>query len=112
MSEGLLKSLDLLAGKLGTTSEQLWGILVAQAHIAVIESMITAIGGVLLLIVCRVVWRKGENANCDDTASEFIAIIGGVLGVILIGYGFFSMITPLLNPDYYALQRILDALGN
>ena len=112
LQEELLTRLDLLAAKLGVTSEHLWGVLIKQARIEVIESILTLIVVVMGILVCVYFWRKilqlGGSVgsvllNAFFTSLLLILSIGAVIDIM-------NIPTLLFNPEYWALQKVLGAL--
>ena len=112
----LLKRLDALAAKLGTTAGNLWQIYVAQARVEIIQDILVgcllwAISGFCLYAVIR--WDKTPPA--DDLSSVdgdpqaiafFVALFAFVIGV----YWLYCAVTPWLNPQYWAFRQILSDL--
>ena len=96
----------------------LWGVLVKQAYISAIIDICYY---VFLLVICALLvwfWQplfKGIVAAADKT--DGIAIIAvvllGILFAIVLLVAFFSVggtVTALINPEYWALKEILQAL--
>jgi hypothetical protein len=111
-----------LADKLGTTSEYLWGVLLKQAPI----SAATDAAAVIILLavtfyVCRLVFKKTTTPpKTEDEpypepeweeAEAFLAWV--VAGCSVVGTTIFvtasiqSVVTALLNPEYWALQQLM-----
>lgn len=110
----LLKRLDLLAEKLGTTGAHLWLVMVRQAKITAIEDLIY---GLLFLALTFGGYRLAKFflAHCEDWD------VGGYVGLVLswiasaiaflVGIGYlYAAIPEMLNPEFWALQQILDKL--
>lgn len=98
-----------LAEKFGTTTEHLWGVLVAQAPItcgvnAVIIGSLLLVGASGLLVG----WRTDIDEQPGRSVAGFA--LGGIFtlfGVCLtIGYGA-TIMSGFLNPEYWALMNIL-----
>jgi|ERR1700679_3676465 len=109
MNEELLKRLDLLAAKLNTTGEALWGSLIKQARIdAIQDSAITlgllAASWALYRYVC---WSAKDDA--DPGHIVFAVSMSIVTIILLIIYGT-PIATEWLNPQYYAFDKILHLL--
>ncbi len=116
MNEQTLQMLQALADKLNTTAENLWAVLIAQARIEGIVSIIWATACLVVIIigikVCKWIYNGLMNDDWDDIAFAPLCLVG-IATVILI----FPMIahinwaiTCLLNPEYYALTHILRAV--
>src|ERR1017187_7037314 len=110
ISEELLKRLDVLAQKMGTTIDHLWQVLVRQAYIeAYLAIFWIIISAVIITVSCRYILKSVEMDEEDPISAGrvTISITLGVLAVILfivaccnvfsIGY--------LFNPEYYALGQ-------
>lgn len=119
LKEELLKRLDVLAAQLGTTSEYIWEVLIKQARVeAVISVVAVAFGIVLLVIGCYLGRRLAVNVKEiieADTPALFIGhLFGGLLGVfiglVLIRVHFHTALTAYFNPEYWALQKVLSLL--
>lgn len=135
LTEGILERLDSLALSLGTTVEHLWEVLVKQAQVKIIENIIIILLLSALVPICLVLFKKlnktrvrrkteriakkkeGEFTYCNEGDDDVVEIIGMViLGVfvamsiaIIIGR-VSTMPTLILNPEYYALQKVLTLL--
>jgi hypothetical protein len=125
MDDNTSKLLEKLASKLGTTSEFLWNILVSQAKIDAITSLIQLL---LFLSVPIITYRLhrwfskpikpdgygGNNCMYDEydacgPVAVFLcisSIISIIFGIMLIG----DVINGFLNPQYWALHEILKTL--
>ena len=124
MTQEVLKRLDAFAAQLHTTGAQLWDILVAQARVEAIKDLldlgVAGFVGTAGLYICIKLAifctneddKKYSEKNEGNIVAAFMgSLLTGVVG--LIGAGCFlvnltSWITPLLNPQYWALQQILD----
>ncbi len=105
-------AIQILSAKLGIASEQLWTILVKQAYICAIQNVIAIVIIIILSIswyLFAKYWVKRMNMEGSDQwdgviiGSGVVAILAFLIGGIhlsrLIGY--------LINPEYYALSKIL-----
>jgi len=119
------KAMDLLEGlaiKLGVTADYLWEILIRQAYINAI--MIT-IQEIFIVVVGIVLWKvhkflSSEEGRDKSRYSEYEElaglpmIISGMIFAILVICGFFCLgqiATGFINPEYYALNKILSILN-
>ncbi len=111
--ENLTPLLEQLATKLGTTTEYLWTILLKQAPIhafTIIGAFIFCILFGILLLRIFSKYRDTVEYKMDwQIPFIFISIIWMFVFIIVIAY-LSSAITALLNPEYYALQQILNAI--
>lgn len=107
--------LNKLAAQLNTTVEFLWEVLVRQAQFEFIIFIIGILVILLLDIAIRYVvlhaMTKTEQSE-DDKRIASMAIF--LLGTIALFFYIFlngrSAIIALLNPEYWALQQILEVL--
>jgi hypothetical protein len=127
LTEEILKRLDALAAKLGTTAEYLWGVLVKQGKV----EGVMQIAEFLILVVLTISfglftknylyphylewqgkytefggWRTQEKA----TVFYDLTWVGLVVTVIFMGVTLanaFDWVTPMFNPEYWALKQII-----
>lgn len=117
--EELKPLLEELARQLGTTVGYLWGILIQQANVFVVIYICYVILFSLLVVSALktvkifVYWLEENDEDWRCWASF---VVGAVLIIfsILTGLGLItnvsSFITAILNPEYWALQQILDVI--
>jgi len=120
MKEEITSMLKTLAEKLGTTVEYLWEVLVRQAYVSAITDIIML---VLFIIAGTLFWRF--HKKCTDRGwyngeyPEYIGvasipmILGSVayfIWFIVILISIHNMITGFANPEYWALQQILNQI--
>ncbi len=111
--------LEQLAEKLGTTTEYLWGVLITQAKVSAIIDLIyivlVSIIGVIIYKVHKHLMKENENGDTryyilEDSAVIPMFIVSIVWSVLFI-VCFFSLgniISGLINPEYWALEQVLD----
>lgn len=108
--------IDALAEKLNTTGEQLWSVLVAQAGVEVVWHTLGIAAGIALLagtaISARKLHRYLIKSGGYDEWFGFHILFGlfGLVGLFLLIVNVGGLLTPLLNPQYWALHRILELL--
>jgi len=122
MEKQTTELIEQLAAKLGTTTEYLWGVLIKQAPVYAVTSLLE-IGVVLIMGV--VLWKSHKkllspiNDNPDECLYDNYEDLQWVIGiltfiwVILFVVAFFTfanVITSIANPEYWALMKILDKL--
>ena len=123
MNDSLQVVLATLATNLGTTAEHLYGVLVKQAYIAAVTDLLFALVYVgFTLFFAFVVRRKTSvpvsgdryaQAEWTDDGAFFAHTAVWVLaaiGVIVVGSCIHTVTTALMNPEYWALNKILSAL--
>lgn len=121
MNDQTAKLLEQLAGKLGTTSEYLWTVLIKQAPV---DATITLIQSVLVLIagvaLCRahLYFLNDDNKVSYYNLREGLAIpmivVSVVWFILLIGCFllFESIINGYFNPEFWALDYIMGKLSS
>lgn len=113
MEEKAVELLATLAAKLGTTIELLWAVLLKQAYINGLISVITVLIGVPVAVWwIRVVMRKTRRDD-ESPWDEFGTALGWISVFITVGVGFLifqsclsDAITALANPEYWAFKQI------
>jgi hypothetical protein len=110
MNEEILKRIDVLAAKLNTTGEHLWGVLLIQQRKDAITKILLFVAGLYLIWLSVRAFRKLPGAGFHDEPKYIIGgIVSGVVGVFFAAFGF-DWWGHLINPEYYALKEILEML--
>lgn len=111
LSQEVLKRIDTLAEKLGTTGEKLWEILVRQAYYEGMFSMGVCVASLVLFPI--LVW---SCVRLVTLANEHESAAYGVPGLLC---GFFAVLSliaflanvqgilMLFNPEYYAYKMLV-----
>jgi len=105
--------LQNLANKLGTTSEYLWGVLLRQATISgitdILQYIIIAVAGFAYYR-----WATSKNRDFGPGGDSWpAALVIGIPLAALVVISFFcfpTTIAALVNPEYWALDRVLSAI--
>ena len=107
-----------LAQSLGTTVESLWRILLQQTEVQVQICQIWmnvgmfGFGGVgLVLLALGII---GQKRRWDETALAASYVIGAssiIIGAAVYIENYSILLTVKLNPEYWALQQILDKIN-
>ena len=109
MNEKTLQALEVLAAKLGTTSEYVWGILLTQAKVyAITQSVLLLTFGVLLLWLFFAVKKNTKEWGMFDSDTAWAVVL--VLSISFVVWSIFAMesiLIAILNPEYWALSQIL-----
>lgn len=110
-----------LAAKLGTTSEYLWAVLVRQARVeamlsvAAIAIMVSLFLASLFMVRWSWKWAHREEHGYEAEAAIVASCIAsGVILVVMMVGGFDCLstaVTGFNNPEYWALNRVLEVLG-
>ncbi len=109
--------LEKLAVPLNTTVEYLWATLVRQAPISSIINIIEwVIMGVVTWLAWKVfkkIWKEAYDKNWDEVWLILPIIIGVVFLIfwIMIICTIPSTIAGFINPEYWALKQLLDAVS-
>jgi hypothetical protein len=118
----ILKRLDALAAKLGVTGNHVWTILVKQARVEAAKDLIFALIAVGALAGCikgfRLLWKRsralkndastGLNDDGEGFGAICLALIGTFALMVAVHYSM-ATVTELINPEYFALQQIINA---
>jgi len=112
MNEELLKRLDAIALKVGTTATQLWGVLIRQARVEMWQDIGWMVGW---LAVCGLsAWGVRWLLHEDEPSANDgpIVILAGVcvFAVLAAAYCGQSAITEGINPQYWAFKQLLGML--
>lgn len=114
----LIKRLDALAEKLGTTGAYLWSMLVKQAYYTGIQDAIWAAAFLIVAILGYKGVRYSYTKSCADhygAEGWVYGVVFGCIGVVAcvgLFLGFSTeAIKEIANPGYYALKQILETVG-
>lgn len=113
MEKELTKLLEQLALKLGVTVEYLWAVMVKQAMINSIIDIAMSILLILTNVAFFKLYKKQSKDDYGDIKYIEAYAIGGLLLIVLDAVMFFSIgsiLTGFLNPEYWALNQILEKL--
>lgn len=117
--ENLTELLTALAEKLGTTTEYLWGVLVSQAQVDAYIKLLFVGFTVLFIIAysifCKYTIKHWDEIYSDDKEVVYVSLIIliGIAVLIFLGCAIDftgKAIVGLLNPEYWALQQVLQLL--
>lgn len=113
--------LEKLADKLGTTTEYLWSVLIDQALISAINSMIFI--GITIIVTFftlkyHIKFSKEDSEgnsmyyNQEELLTGPMVFIGmACIVMIILSLVFLSNLsTALFNPEYWALEKILEQI--
>lgn len=114
MDEKTLQALTEMAVKLGTTPENLWGVLINQALITGVSNMILI--SALVLAACLLVVfvrrnTRGDYPRWEDAAGRITAwCFTGffcLIVAIVVSQNLNDTVAALVSPEYWALKEIL-----
>jgi uncharacterized membrane protein YqgA involved in biofilm formation len=120
MNKETLDLLKDLAAKLGTTADHLWSVLIRQAYVSffcdlLLYFLIGGLIGIAYKLAKRLASSADEMAHKgeDDTLQVAGLIVTGIVTIILLLYAITNVgdtITKIANPEYWALQQVLDTV--
>lgn len=109
----IFEYIDAMAAGLGVASTYVFELLVRQQ---IAEGVALLIAGIILAAGGAWAAVKAFRLFAEDGDSDvqFIAALGGITAGVASLIGLFALIPPailhLINPEYYALQAILDVI--
>ncbi len=122
MDEKFQQLIEVLAAKLGTTAEHLWGVLVRQAPISgavdlVLCIVIAVVTAWWVALVKRKTTCPPETWSCQYPTAEWreegaflawlTAVIAGVLAMVCIIGSAQGIVAAFANPEYWALKQLV-----
>ena len=110
--------LNVLADKFGTTGEHLWGVLVKQQLVEAKAELVIGFLWLGLVLTCIGIMVVAYKKMCDDDDDDgevvsVILFIGGFLIFIFLifaGISFYESYMGFANPEFQALDEVLDVL--
>ena len=119
----LLKSVDKLALKLGTTAEKLFGYYLKEAKLFRVYFFINLLVGIVFFIVGAWLFIDSDvfhlGHNDSYTAIQWLLLISGILlsvgGFIVIivqAASIETVVRSIKNPEYMASEELLSTLFN
>ena len=103
-TQQVLDMLKVVAAKLGTTTEYLWGVLIKQGWFEIVQRSILI---VMLPIVATMLFKRGAKIIKERHDLFDIGVLGCIVAIIMYiiaAYAFFT----LKIPEAYALERVLE----
>lgn len=113
-----------LASKLGTTTEYLWGVLLQQAPVAALTTLVQCLlivifGVILWKIHKRLLQNAIDGYECSyyekyELSAQLPMTFGLIIFVVGVLDAFFSVdtiVNGFFNPEYWALQQVLKAIN-
>lgn len=125
MEEKAFEYIDAIAANLGVAAEHVYGALLKQAMVSGLRSVVyiiicLAVGYAIIKGLKRIYYdvKEGEEGFFVDSfgisLGGVFAIITGGVAIIILFFAVMSDIsnatTALLNPEYWALKKILDTI--
>ena len=115
MTPELEHRLSALADKLGVSIEHLWGVLVRQASIDGVYSLLIAgAAGAIMAGIVAGYWLVAWRSQSGDPLSTFQnRTFGGVVaGMLVLAFGtmffgsIYNALTDFGNPEYFAIRHL------
>lgn len=99
--------------KIGKGVEWGYGLFIKQAYVNAFTELLWIIPGILLIYFSKYFFKQGTILKNDNQFSNWemsyaTAAGAGVLGLILILLPISSVIQVLINPDFAAIQLIIE----
>lgn len=113
LSVTVSKVINDMASAIGTTAEHLWPILVRQSYIESIQGAVQIALSVLLTWFVSAnlpKWWAWSKEDFNEPGVVIACVVIGVVAVALFVIGI-DQIWHATNPEYYAAQKILDAVS-
>lgn len=109
MSDKMAEFLEKLAVKLGTTAEHLWGVLVKQAHIEGVTSVIIwSIWGIIVVFLAMFFALVHTDTDDEKNTLWGIWISIFVVSFVIFASCISTIIGQFNNPEYWALTEVLN----
>lgn len=106
-----------IALKIGEGAEYGWTVIIKQQYVLAVGSAIIALISAVVMGVGIWLIRRGLKYQADshyDSTKEVMTAIGiGItaLGTVVLGFSSFDVIARLINPDYYAIQFLMQMVS-
>jgi len=116
MGNEVLQRIDALAAKLGVAAGEVWKILVKQSVVEAWQQVATGVVFVLVMVAFiyfgRWCWKRYEESGGygDWNTSALIAYSLALIPAVIAICSVITAISRFVNPEYYALQVILETL--
>lgn len=100
-----------LAEKMGVTVEYLWPVLIKQASVDAITAMIF-LPLVVIILACVFIYSNRIRKDIEYVGEGFLFIICFLFAVVTLTtvtiFTVLTILTALINPEFYALQKIIN----
>lgn len=126
----VFKRLDVLGEKLGVAAGHLWYVLVRQGYAEAIASLVICV--LLMLVIVMMLkmvipaWKQGLAFSLEQGSDKirypkdwpprilFPVILGtgiSIISFVVLAVNAYAGVMYLVNPEYFALQKILEVFG-
>lgn len=94
---------------IGVAAEHVYGVLVKKYVVMGVKELMIFFGGLILLIVGLIIWLKKTDKGGPITYSIIVPGIMFIIGlVMMISVNYDNMLMGLINPEYGAIDYILE----
>ena len=94
---------------IGVAAEHVYNVLVKKYVVMGVKELMIFVGGVILLIVGLIIWLKKTGKDGPITYSLIAPAAMFLIGVIMmINVNYDNMLMGLINPEYGAIDYILE----
>ena len=119
VADKMIDKTDMVVTKLSASIEEIapkaWEIAHKQVLASAISDMALFVILSIITIFLTLHFKSlGDKAGCDDTPYYFIASFVGTIALVVIIAAIVCIsdgIKMLINPDYYAIQKIFEIAG-
>ena len=114
ITEAVQTILQPLADKLGTTAQHVWELQVKQAYVDGYISTFWFLVGLFVIIrsyivVKKITKGKVEIKKEDEDYHKIVTYaIFIIIGIVVVLSNFSTILNCLINPEYYALQHLIQ----
>ena len=112
------KIITVLANHLGPGVHELYNVFIRQATIAAVrDSVLSLIGAVMLFAGVKLVKNSFPILHKFETEGQgliyiIVGIVLTIIGPIVLFCNAYDIPTELLNPQFYAIQQLIQHLPN
>lgn len=121
-TELIQKGMDIMQGglieiqqRLGVASGHIWDILVRQSYVTSFSNLVYYLIVILFDIILYKVWKwavlkdkmNEEYVSVPITIGTILAVVSTIICIASIHY----TVTGLVNPEYMAIERVVDMFG-
>lgn len=115
MEDKIINVINVLSEKLGVATNYIYPLLIKQARIDAITGIFYNLLSIIMLVVAFIMFKsliKFENERNAETNSAIgaTAILLAIIGIIVLIFNFQSTLNALFNPEWYAINNILQQI--
>lgn len=112
MEEKAIELIENLANQLGVAVPYLWEVLVNQAHVAAVTSILFLAAVFVVVSVLLFLFTKSLKEDWDVGGPIILCllVVFGIVFIIQIFEFAYTVPTAFLNPEYWALKQIMNMI--